>query len=151
MNWSDEFWVFCHASGTIEAFHAEDDYRVTASEYGREAAVHRVGSLAKADTRIAALEAEGDKLQSLIEDCSIYLKDGETPRQRMDRDHADVLSLMEMLAKDRKERDAARAERDRLIYVLGGVRRAIQTGRNEPLQIWSEQIDIAFAAIGAKP
>jgi hypothetical protein len=48
-------------------------------------------------------------LQALLDDCAEYLKDGETPRQRMDRDHHDVLSLMEMLAKDRAERDAGRA------------------------------------------
>lgn len=31
-----------------------------------------------------------------------------------------------------------------LRYVLGGVRDAIRTGRNEPLVIWKEQIDIAL-------
>jgi chromosome segregation ATPase len=52
--------------------------------------------------------------EALVADCAEYLKDGETPRQRMDRDHADVLSLMAMLAKDRQERDDARAEIARL-------------------------------------
>lgn len=38
----------------------------------------------------------------------------------------------------------AGSEIERLRYVLGGVRDAIKTGRNEPLVIWKEQIDIAL-------
>lgn len=40
-----------------------------------------------------------------------------------------------------------RAERDRLRYVLEGVRGAIDTGRNEPLQIWRDQINIALSCV----
>jgi len=39
------------------------------------------------------------------------------------------------------------AENARLRYVLGGVAAAIDTGRNEPLVIWREQIEIARAAL----
>ena len=39
---------------------------------------------------------------------------------------------------------AAADEIDRLRYVLEGVRGAILTGRNEPLQIWKDQIDLAL-------
>jgi hypothetical protein len=39
------------------------------------------------------------------------------------------------------------AENARLRYVLGGVAAAIDTGRNEPLVIWLEQIEIARAAL----
>ena len=46
--------------------------------------------------------------------------------------------------------DALEAERDRLRYVLDGVAGAIDTGRNEPLVIWREQIEIARAAISKK-
>ena len=35
-------------------------------------------------------------------------------------------------------------EIEKLRYVLDGVRGAILTGRNEPLVIWKEQIDIAI-------
>jgi hypothetical protein len=40
--------------------------------------------------------------------------------------------------------EAAEAEVARLRYVLGGVRGAIKTGRNEPLQVWLDQINIAL-------
>ena len=59
---------------------------------------------------IGAVERELADLRAMIDDCAPYLKDGETPRQRMDRDHQDVLSLMQMLAKDRAERDDLRAK-----------------------------------------
>jgi ribosomal 30S subunit maturation factor RimM len=35
-------------------------------------------------------------------------------------------------------------ENARLRYVLGGVAAAIDTGRNEPLVVWREQIEIAL-------
>ncbi len=38
----------------------------------------------------------------------------------------------------------AKVEIERLRYVLGGVRGAIATGRNEPLQVWLDQINIAL-------
>lgn len=47
--------------------------------------------------------------EALIADCADYLKEGETPRQRMDRDHKDVLALMDMLAKEKMKREAAEA------------------------------------------
>ena len=46
--------------------------------------------------------------------------------------------------------DALEAERDRMRYVLDGVAGAIDTGRNEPLVIWREQIEIARAALSKK-
>jgi uncharacterized small protein (DUF1192 family) len=101
-----------------------------------------ISGVAAKDAEIAALHAEIDRLhaekrelimqsladgsqaqealdralaaEALVADCAKYLKDGETPRQRLDRDHAGVLSLMAMLAKDRQERDDARAEIARL-------------------------------------
>lgn len=49
------------------------------------------------------------RLEALVAECDIYLKEGETPRQRMDRDHLDILALGKMLADDRKRRDEAEA------------------------------------------
>ena len=49
--------------------------------------------------------ARADKWQGMVLDCEEYLKDGETPRQRMDRDQADVLGLMKLLQRE-KERVA---------------------------------------------
>lgn len=40
--------------------------------------------------------------------------------------------------------DAQAQEIARLRWVLGGVRRAIDTGRNDPLMIWRDQINIAL-------
>lgn len=40
--------------------------------------------------------------------------------------------------------DAQAQEIARLRWVLGGVRRAIDTGRNEPLMIWRDQINITL-------
>ena len=40
--------------------------------------------------------------------------------------------------------DAQAQEIERLRYVLEGVRGAIDTGRNEPLMIWRDQINIAL-------
>ena len=40
--------------------------------------------------------------------------------------------------------DAQAQEIARLRYVLEGVRGAIDTGRNEPLMIWRDQINIAL-------
>ena len=57
------------------------------------------------EARVKALTAA----EALVAECDIYLKEGETPRQRMDRDHLDVLALMKMLADDRKRRDEAEA------------------------------------------
>ncbi|MBF5078547.1 hypothetical protein F1642_05130 [Paracoccus sp. NBH48] len=41
--------------------------------------------------------------------------------------------------------DALREENERLRYVLDGVRGAISTGRNEPLMVWLDQINIALS------
>ena len=49
--------------------------------------------------------------------------------------------------------DGLREENERLRYVLDGVRGAIDTGRNEPLMVWRDQINIALdhAALSASP
>ncbi len=65
--------------------------------------------LAERDKTFALMLERAEKAESLIAECAEYLKEGETPKQRMDRDHADVLSLMEMLTTDRKRRDEAEA------------------------------------------
>ena len=57
--------------------------------------------------------------------------------------HATILALCDAL-------DELRAENERLLYVLEGVAAAIDTGRNEPLQIWRDQIRIARDALAQK-
>lgn len=83
------------AADRIEALVKERDERIEARDMVRRLWV-------KEKTRAEAAEA-------LIADCADYLKEGETPRQRMDRDHKDVLALMDMLAKEKTKREAAEA------------------------------------------
>jgi hypothetical protein len=103
--------------------------RVPDLEAAYLASVARIAELEAANRGLVRLNEVTEKryqeradavlhLQALLDDCAEYLKDGETPRQRMDREHHDVLSLMGMLAKDRAERDAGRAEIKRLRYGL---------------------------------
>jgi hypothetical protein len=40
--------------------------------------------------------------QAKLDECTPYLKDGETPRERMDRDFADTQALTELLAQERE-------------------------------------------------
>lgn len=56
--------------------------------------------------------------EALVADCAIYLKDGETPRERMDRDHADVLGLMKLLEREKRNTEALQAEVARLRAAL---------------------------------
>lgn len=48
----------------------------------------------------------GEAARALVEDCATFLKEGETPRQRMERDQADILGLMALLAKEKKKNEA---------------------------------------------
>ncbi len=56
----------------------------------------------------------------------------------------DVMKAAETLDALADLADAQAQEIARLRWVLGGVRRAIDTGRNEPLMIWRDQINIAL-------
>ena len=54
---------------------------------------------------VAAKDAEIAALQARIDDCAPYLKQGQTPVERMQQDQADILSLMKSLER-KKERAA---------------------------------------------
>lgn len=65
-----------------------------------------------AEAAAATLKAERDellrekeRLGALVEACAEYLKEGETPRERMDRDFKDTQALTELLAEARRDRD----------------------------------------------
>jgi Asp-tRNA(Asn)/Glu-tRNA(Gln) amidotransferase B subunit len=79
------------------------------------------------DSACRAIEkhrSRAEAAEALIADCADYLKEGETPRQRMDRDHKDVLALMDMLAKEKIKREAAEAalaEATAIAEVLSGL------------------------------
>ena len=52
------------------------------------------------------VEAQRDALQVAIDACAIYLKEGETPAQRIERDHRDSLALMRLLAQEKHKSEA---------------------------------------------
>lgn len=47
--------------------------------------------------------AELRRLHGLIDECAIYLKEGETPAQRIARDHGDSIALMTLLAREKRK------------------------------------------------
>ena len=52
-----------------------------------------------------------DDAEALVAECAEYLKEGETPRQRMDRDHKDALMLMELLVAEKTKVKALKEAR----------------------------------------
>jgi len=67
-------------------------------------------------------------------DCAPYLKEGETPRERMDRDFKDSQALLAMLADERKKREATEIKLQEAQWGRGWAR---------------EQIDVAVSAVNA--
>ena len=87
-----------------------------------ERAADRLSTLSAA---LALVTRERDEARAQVDACAEYLKPGETPAERIKREHDDCCALMAMLAKDRERRDAAEgqvsaltAERDRLRIAL---------------------------------
>ena len=76
-----------------------------------ERAADRLSTLSAA---LALVTRERDEARAQVDACAEYLKPGETPAERIKREHDDCCALMAMLAKDRGCRDAAEAERDAL-------------------------------------
>ena len=54
----------------------------------------------------AEVAAELRRLQGLVDDCAIYLKEGETPAERIAREHRDTTALMELLAREKRKSEA---------------------------------------------
>jgi hypothetical protein len=87
------------------------------------------------DQDARSLAAERDALQAQLAD-----------RDRALAEWAEVSQRNYQRAKAAEERLAEAWEAlVRYRYVLGGVRDAIKTGRNEPLMIWADQVDIALS------
>lgn len=76
--------------------------------------------------------------------CPAETDDGSMPRIREAWNTRAALPEVQAIvdAAVKADREAA----DRYRYVLDGVKAAIDTGRNEPLQIWRDQIVIALDA-----
>ena len=51
-----------------------------------------------------------DKWRSMVLDCEQYLKEGETPAQRIKREIEDCLSLMKLLEKEKLKSESLEAE-----------------------------------------
>jgi hypothetical protein len=58
-----------------------------------------------------AWKDRAEKAEALVAECAEYLKEGETPRQRMDRDHKDALMLMELLVAEKTKVKALKEAR----------------------------------------
>ena len=71
-------------------------------------------ALSTQSAALALVTRERDEARAQVDACAEYLKPGETPAERIKREHDDCCALMAMLAKDRGCRDAAEAERDAL-------------------------------------
>lgn len=85
-----------------------------------------------------------DEAKALRRDYSLLQIDRNNLRSLLDATEAKVDEIHDKLEAAEDQAKALRAEVERLRYVLAGVRGAIKTGRNEPLVIWKEQIDIAL-------
>lgn len=83
--------------------------------------------IAAARDLVPALIAEVEALRAERNACAQYLKDGETPVERIEREVKDCIMLMGMLANDRKERDAARVRAE---AALAALHRAKETGHD---------------------
>lgn len=50
------------------------------------------------------------RLRKLVDDCAVYLKDGETPAQRIERERNEVMTLLSMLSIEKNHAESLRAE-----------------------------------------
>ena len=80
----------------------------------REMAMQFLADLGQAQEALERAEAA----EALIAECAEYLKEGETPRQRMYRDHNDVLALMDMLVKEKIRRKTSEGALNEAVEVM---------------------------------
>lgn len=90
------------------------DYWVAVATWSRA----RAAALA----RVEALDAESARLRGLIDACGPWLKDGETPAKRIEREFQDCQAVGMLLAKRTADRDALAAR-------LAAVREAVERWR----------------------
>ena len=81
------------------------------ARHGNREALERLEREAELQAQeIDKTRRRADKWQSMVIDCEEYLKPGETPRQRMDRDHADVLGLIKLLETEKRKSERLEAQ-----------------------------------------
>lgn len=90
---SPEVCTVAHDDVATCGYCQRDAYKEDAANYYR---------LAKeADSQQAALRARDAELSALLEACAPYLKDGETPAERIERERRDVSTAVKALAHER--------------------------------------------------
>jgi len=62
-----------------------------------------------------------DDARALVAECEKYLKPGETPRQRMDRDFKEMQSIIRLWARDKADRDRLREALRELVSYAASV------------------------------
>ena len=65
--------------------------------------------------------AEIERLRSLVDACSVYLKEDETPAQRIERERADTEAVLKLLLKEKRAVERLRkdlAEKDDYIRTV---------------------------------
>ena len=63
-------------------------------------------------------KAENEALREKLDACAPYLKEGETPADRIQREIDDNAAVLGLLAKEKKENEALRKDVERLGYIL---------------------------------
>lgn len=92
----------------LAALKASEERGERLREEARNADGELYRDLWKASSKnVARVCGVANRQRDLIDACAPFLKDGETPRERMDRDFADSQALMSLLADARSQRDSA--------------------------------------------
>lgn len=105
-----------HTPGPWKA-HFEEAYFVTGPDLGRVAIMmnlkgaHGLGGRRSGDESVAnaRLIADAPRMHDLLAACEPYLKDGETPAQRIERERRDTAAALELLANERIKNEFALA------------------------------------------
>jgi len=98
-------------------------------------------------------EVNGDvrELRQMLADCEQYLKEDETPAQRIERERRDTEAVLTLLIREKRKTEELRAEVDRLRHLLD-TRPALNSGLTEAYTQWTQLVyasDMAAARTSA--
>lgn len=100
-----EAWAKARAAWWYADAKRTDDSEDAANASYLKHEAHAAWQAAKAESA-----AELAALRRQLEACAIYLKPGETPRERMDRDAGDSAALMKLFEAEKRTTEALRSE-----------------------------------------